>query len=232
MSSEQNSANGGIAQNPAEQTVPVQVQNAGMVSEKDHKELEAFATRNRQLAIQMATEAAKANPKSLLSIPDSKVQNAVAKEIYGLDSFAQVKAVYGDEFWKSSENKEDGDEDKISQMERKLRMFETKSESDRVENAINSLKASNPNLLKSDADEESLRNELSLISSKVSPEERVKKAARILFGDTEAQKAKELLQYQNAASGSGTAYQNNQSASQAGDLKAYFMETLNPYKKK
>lgn len=170
-----------------------------MVSEKDHKELEAFATRNRQLAIQMATEAAKANPKLISTIEDTKVQNAVARELYGLENLAQVKAVYGDEYWKSSEKRDDGEEDKVSTLERKLRMFETKSEFERVEQAVSSFKASNPSLIKSEKDEEALRNEMSLISTKLSPEERVKKASRIAFGDSEANKANSLINLSGSA---------------------------------
>jgi hypothetical protein len=236
--SEQNSANGGIAQNPAAQTQDVQAQPAGSASRPEtielarYKELEAFATKARQNEIANAVRLAKLDPKSVAEIGDAKVQNAVVKELYGLDTLAQAKEVYGDMFY----DKKDGDgsgEDEISSIKKEFKLLKVKTEAEAVNNAIKALKASNPNLLKSEQDEETLRREMSLISASLSPEERVKKAARLAFGDVEANKANALLNSQNAAAGSGTATQpNNQADSERRDFLKSFADSINPYKKK
>lgn len=202
---EQNSGNAGIAQNPAAQTPEVNAQQAGAAQSPEtielsrYKELEAFATKARQNEIANAIRLAKLDPKTVTEIGDSKVQNAVVKEIYGLDTFAQVKEVYGDAFYDKKDGQNEGD-DEVSSIRKELKLLKVKQESEAVDNAIKALRASNPNLLKSEQDEETLRKEMGLISAQLSPEERVKKAARLAFGDVDANRAKELLDM-NAAAG-------------------------------
>jgi hypothetical protein len=204
--SEQNSGNAGIAKNPAAQTQDVQAQQAGAASQSEtielarYKELEAFATKARQNEIANAIRLAKLDPKSVNEIGDIKVQNAVVKEVYGLDTLAQVKEVYGDSFHDKKDGNDDG-EDEISSIKKEFKLLKVKTEADAVKNAINALKASNPNLLKSEQDEETLRREMSLISASLPPEERVKKAARLAFGDVDAMKAK-ILGEMSSQSGS------------------------------
>lgn len=207
------------------------------VSIERYKELEAFATRSRQNEIAFATKAAKADPKSLLEIQDAKVQSAAVKEIYGLDTLAQVQEVFGKDFWKAREKDGDDNEDgsgrsKLSELETKIKLMEVKNQSERVENAIKSLKASNPNLISSEKDEELLRSEMKLISTELAPEDRVAKAARLAFGDLESKKAKELILMQNSAAGSGTASQDKNNVGGLSELKSFLSDAINPYKKK
>jgi hypothetical protein len=202
--SEQNSGNAGIAQNPAAQTQDVQAQQAGASSQSEtielarYKELEAFATKARQNEIANAVRLAKLDPKSVNEIGDIKVQNAVVKELYGLDTLAQAKEVYGDTFYDKKDGEDKG-EDELYSIRKELKLLKVKQESEAVDNAIKALRLSNPELLKSEKDEESLRKEMSLISSQLSPEERVKKAARLAFGDVSVNRAKELMDMQSAA---------------------------------
>lgn len=164
------------------------------VSLERYKELEAFATRARQNEIAFATKAARAEPKTLLEISDPKVQAAAVKEIYGLDTIAQVQEVFGKDFWKNSGKSEDSSEEgEVESLKKEMKLFKVKAESERVENAIKALKASNPSLIASEKDEDTLRKEMTLISTELSPEERVSKAARLAFGDLEANKAKAIV---------------------------------------
>lgn len=213
----QNSGDAGIGPNLAEQTPVVQAQpaSADTVSLERYKELEAFATRARQNEIANAVIVAKANPKFVSEISDAKVQNAVVKEIYGLDNLAEVQEAFGKDYWKTKDAGGDGEsEDKVASLEKEVKLMRLRGQSDRVNAEIEKLKFANPNLIKSEKDEEALRAEMRLISAEVSPEERVKKAARLAFGDVEANKANAMLNSQSASSGGSAAPEKNTNAEQ------------------
>ena len=220
----QNSGAAGIGPNSGEQTT-VQAQKPGvaaatpeLIELSRYKELEAFSTKARQNEIALAIELAKANPSKIESY-DAKTQNAVAKELYGLDTFAQVKEVYGDDFAKKSNDSDDG-EDRTAKLEKELKLFKVKAEYNEVENAIKSLKASNPELLKSESDEVQLRSEMRLLSDKLSPDERVRKAARLAFGDLEANKAKALIDIQSQAGAANTGSAQQKQVTQSQEIEA------------
>lgn len=228
------SAQAEIAPKAAEDANNANPQNADAkdtVPMERYKELEAFATRARQGEIANAVRAAKADPRALLEISDAKVQAAAVKEIYGLDTMAQVQEVFGKDFWKAKDNDGEGS-DEITSIKTELKLLKVKGESERIENAIKALKASNPNLITSEKDEETLRSEMRLISTELSPEERVSKAARLAFGDVEGNKAKELVRMQSSAAGSGSASQDNNSDYDAKASRSWLTDMINPYKKK
>lgn len=150
-----------------------------VVTLEQHKALESEYTRVRQGQIEAYTELATANPKKLLEITDYKLQNAVVKKIYGLDSLQAVKAVYGENF---IEKKKDEDEqlDESALIRRELNVLKYSQEQDKLSAEINLLKMSNPSLNNDEAMFK-LNEELKSISKDLPVAERVKKAAMLAF---------------------------------------------------
>lgn len=211
---------------------PVDAKESADQLAQRYKDLESAYTRSRQSEIAFATKAARIDPKTLMEISDAKVQAAAVREIYGLESLSQVKDALGEEFWKFKSKEEDGEGK--AETDKQIKLLSMKLDSERLESAVSAFKLANPSLITSEKDEDLLRSEMRLISTELSPAERVSKAARLAFGEVEGNKAKALKVLQNSAAGSGTPSQdNNDSGNEGGnDLKSYLLEALNPYKKK
>ena len=69
-----------------------------VVPEEQYKSLQSDYTKRVESEIALATKLVKANPNELKALSDARVQNAVAKQLYGVDTYAQLIAVYGENF--------------------------------------------------------------------------------------------------------------------------------------
>lgn len=160
---------------PAGQPLPV----PEVIDMEVHKNLQSDYTRSRQDAIEIAIQLVGANPKALTTIKDTRIQNAVAKQMYGVDTYAQLIAVYGENFHTPSDEE---NLDKTEKLEREVRILRYKSISGELDNAVESYRAQNANVITSDEDEAKLRDELKYISAELPIKERIKRASAIVFG--------------------------------------------------
>lgn len=144
-------------------------------------ELQAAYTRTRQNEIDLAVKLASKDKSSILDIKDVKLQNKVIGEIYGLSNIEEVKAIYGEEFYKSDDEKT---EDDTVKLQREIALMKHNSEKEKIERAIKDYKRTNPELVPDAQSEEQLRGKLSLLSHTIPAEERVELAGKLAFGNT------------------------------------------------
>lgn len=145
--------------------------------EADKKALQAEYTRNRQYLIDVAMEQAKANPKSIATIKDEKLQSTIVRQLYNVDNYAQLVAIYGENFDNNNEQSPD------EELKRKVKVLEFNAQKSEVEQAIREYKLSNPELFADAGNEEKLREELRYISGDLPPADRISRAARVAFSN-------------------------------------------------
>lgn len=150
-----------------------------VVPEEQYKSLQSDYTKRVESEIALATKLVKANPNELKALSDPRVQNAVAKQLYGVDTYAQLIAVYGENFATPSE---DENLDVTTRLEREVRMLKFNSESQILDSAIEAFVSQNKDLITSPEDEVKLRDELKYISTDLPVKERIRRASVIVFG--------------------------------------------------
>lgn len=155
---------------------------AETVSKDEYLNAQAFGTRARQAEIAMATKLVQTNGAELHSIEDVKVRDAVTKQLLQM-SYAEASAVLGANFDISKGTGDNSDDTTVgnSNIERQLKLLQYKDSQREVESAIEAYLAKHPEMLKADADgmKERIRNELENISTKLTTEERVRRAATV-----------------------------------------------------
>ncbi len=163
-----------------ENTPDVQTQTTPEVVSADiHKNLQSDYTRSRQDAIDLAVQLVQSNPKSLSTIKDSRIQNAVAKQVYWFETYNQLIAVVGENFHTSADEE---NLDKTERLEREVRLLKHKSQTSELDMAIESFVSLNKEVITSDEDIQKLRNELQYISAELPMKERIRRASAIAFG--------------------------------------------------
>lgn len=156
-----------------------QSQVQDVVPLEQYKALQSTYTANRQYMIDMAIESAKANPNSITNIKDEKLQSTVVKQLYGVDNYSQLVAIYWDNF--ASKENEDDDNDSHKILEREVKILKFNAEKSEVENALREFKSSNPQYFTSTQNEDKLRDELRFISGELPAIDRIRRAAAIAF---------------------------------------------------
>lgn len=149
-----------------------------VVPNEQYKNLQSAYTRDRQELIATKVELAQANPKSISTIKDLSLQNAVVKQLYGVDTYAQLVAVYGETFYQSKDEEE---LDKTEKLEREVRLLKYQSQTNETEQAIEKYKIQNPQFFTSPENEAKLRDELKYISWELPLSERIRRAWAISF---------------------------------------------------
>lgn len=146
---------------------------------EQHKNLEGDYTRSRQDAIDLATQLVQANPKALSTIKDSRIQNAVAKQVYWFDTYNQLISVVGENFHLSADEE---NLDKTERLEREVRILKNDNATRELNSAIESFISQNKDVINTPEDEAKLRDELKFISSELPAKERIRRASAIAFG--------------------------------------------------
>lgn len=150
------------------------------VSEVAYKELQSFATVNRQELIETRVELAMVKPQSLLEIKDKKLQDKVVERLYpSFKNVEELQLVHGKEFWKTEQVTETIGEDiptPSTSIEKELKLIKYQLAKKELNDAISEFKRSNPSIVINEDKEEKLREEVSNISADLSPSERVARA--------------------------------------------------------
>lgn len=144
-----------------------------VVPKKDYIELQSVYTATRQAQIETSIELARNNPKAILDMKDTKLQEKVIKSIYGLDTLAELQMINGTDFWKTKDEAEEGE---LDVLKKKVALMEHRSKSGEVENAIERYMILNKELFTSPESEVKLRESLGLLSSSIDINERIRLA--------------------------------------------------------
>lgn len=174
-----NSSDEEVRQTSGDTTVQAQ-NNEEVIKREDYVNLQSDYTKKSQALIEISLERGRENPKSIVDIKDTKLQNKVISELYGLNSISELKAIYGEEFYKQ---KDESDMDDLERMKREISILKHTSESSKLENAIKELKSSNKDLFSSADADDKLREALTLLSTTINPDERVRLASKLVFGN-------------------------------------------------
>lgn len=169
------------------------------VSLAQFKELEWEYTRRRQSEIDKTVKLAQLDPAILVDEKDVKLKNAVVKQLYWYDTFAEAEAVLGRDFLKKTNSSDDDDD--IAKLRKELNHFKYRQESNELENAIRLTMTNNPSLARS---EEKIRDELRYISKDLPVEERVRRATTLAFGLSSDPKTLAYQALANSAQGGGS----------------------------
>ena len=179
MTVDSNSPDAGVGEEVGTQEI-VQTEEQKVVPEKDYKNLEAFATRSRQSEIDLAKRLVEKDKSELMMIKDTKVRDTVVRDVFGYNSFEEMTAIEGEDFAKSTA----GDEDELAALKKTVRKLSYTQSVKELDSAISSFKKENPELFRSEAAEDELRDKLKLISGEASPDERVRMAGKLAFSTT------------------------------------------------
>lgn len=147
--------------------------------EADKLALQSEYTRTRQALIETTATVAKNDPAYINTIKDTKLQNAVVKQLYGFDTYEQAVAVLWNDF--NAVDDGNGTGDRTEKLERELKLIKYNSQKSEVDNAIKDFKLSNPKFFVDPTAEEKLRSELQFVSSELAPSERVRRASAVAF---------------------------------------------------
>lgn len=165
-----------------EWTEPVEGQ--AVIKEEDHKSLQAAFTKTRQREIALEVKLASKDKKSILEIEDKKLQDKVIKEIYWLNNLEELKLIHWETFYKEKEEDAEGsDDDRISKLEKELKLSKYYQSKLDLDWAIDEYKKANPLAFEDEWVEDKIIEELKYISSDLSTKERVRRAATIVLGN-------------------------------------------------
>lgn len=186
-----------VMDSSADATVNAEIQNnsttvqnpdngqADMVSKEEYLNAQSFGTKARQAEIAMAKKLALKDSAELHAIEDSKVKDAVTKEILWM-SYAEASAVMGANFDITTINDDkSGNPTDDTQVMKKLRLLEFKESQREKDAAIAAYQAANPDMFVGDAAamKERIDKELEYISTSLPIEERIKRAATASIGN-------------------------------------------------
>lgn len=158
-----------------------QSQKTEVIKEEDYKNLQSSYTRANQERIELAVKLAEKDKSSILDIKDRKLQEKVIKEIYNLNNIEEVKVIHWDKFYEERSNDYNEDDDKMSMLEKELKLLKYSQTKWELESSINEYKKSNPLMFEDEWAEDKLKEELSYISDSLPIKERVRRAASIVF---------------------------------------------------
>lgn len=172
-------------QNDSTNNQNTQVQ-ADVVTKEEYLNAQAFGTKARQNEIAMATKLAQKDSKELHAIEDSKVKDAVTKQLLWM-TYAEASAVLGANFeiTASNDDKSGNNATNDSEVVRKLKLLEFKDSQREKDSALASFQAANPELFKGDANamKERIEKELEYVSTALPIDERIRRAATASLGN-------------------------------------------------
>ncbi len=176
---------GGTIQNDSTNTQNTQVQ-AEVVTKEEYLNAQAFGTKARQNEIAMATRLAQKDSKELHAIEDSKVKDAVTKQLLWM-TYAEASAVLGSNFeiTTSNDDKSGNDATNDSDIVRKLKLLEFKDSQREKDSALATFQSANPDMFKWDAEAMKARieKELEYVSAALPIDERIRRAATASLGN-------------------------------------------------
>jgi hypothetical protein len=141
-------------------------------------------TQTRQREINASIKLAEADKRTILDL-DPETQKKVVKHIYWYNSIEEVKHILWDKFYETKEDEVDEEEDRYASLEKRLKLSEYQQGQKELDREIEGIKAKNPLAFENPEVEQKLRDELKFISTELSLDERVKRAASLVVGNTD-----------------------------------------------
>lgn len=153
--------------------------NTQPVEDEDKIRLRNEFTQARQREIELATQLAERDKKTILSL-DSDTQKKVVKRLYGLSNLEEVKLIHWENFYEEREGSESEEEDRLSKLEKELKLTKYNQSKKEIDNAIWKVKEQNAIYFEDNSFEDKLKDELKYISTELDTNERVRRAFSIL----------------------------------------------------
>ena len=200
---------------------------------KAHKEAQDELSKKGEALIEANLKLAEINPKSILDM-DRKMQNKVVKKLYWYENIEELKLIQGDEFYKeSSDEDEDDDDNKLSSLEKEVKILKYQREKGALEWALEKFKTAHPWLVKDDTALEKIKTELEYISESLPAEDRVKRAAKIALWNTISDTDAAYLAMQDVSMwGTSSSQKTEEKAKENDDVNDIFSWVLKAKKQK
>lgn len=146
--------------------------------EQRFKDTQSAYTKANQEKVELAMALVEANPNNIEIIKDEKVRNKILQDKWGVDNLEELKILFPN-YNKTDEEVED---DKLAQLEKKIKIMEYQSKKVKTNEAIKNAIKENETLLKDIPDYElKILEELKYISPELSEEARVNKALKLVM---------------------------------------------------
>lgn len=214
MTTSENSSTTNWDSTNTNQTSTETIDLTNYVTKDEYTNAQSFGTKARQGEIAMAIKLVEKDSSELHKIEDIKLKDAITKQSLNM-TYAEAIAVMGNNFSiTTSPNGDDssnwGNNGNLSDIEKQLRLLQYKEQNREVESALADFAAKNPSFFSGDAEwmREKILNELGNISSSLSIDERVRRAATVSIWnplDKESLAYNLLLSAQSGSSQWGTA---------------------------
>ena len=141
-------------------------------------------TQARQREINASIKLAERDKSSILDL-DPETQKKVVKHIYWYNSIEEVKHILWDKFYEHKESEVDEEEDRYASLEKRLKLNEYQQGQKELDREIEGIKTKNPLAFENPEVEQKIRDELKYISADLPLEDRVKRAASLVVGNTD-----------------------------------------------
>jgi len=157
------------------------------VTKDEYTNAQSFWTKARQNEIAMATKLVEKDSSELHKIEDIKLKDAITKNLLNM-TYAEANAVMGNNFSLSTTTNGDNssnDNSNLSEVEKQLRLLQYKDTMREKESAMSTFKSQNPELFAGDADAMIIKieKELEFVSTSLTMDERIKRAASASLGN-------------------------------------------------
>lgn len=198
------------------------------VEDEDKIRLRNEFTQARQREIELATQLAERDKKSILNL-DYETQKKVVKKLYWLDNLEDVKAIHWENFYEIKEDN-DEDEDRTSRLEKELKLLKYNQSKREIDWAIDEVKKDSSIYFEDESFEDKLRQEIRYISPDLDTKERVQRAFSILRNSdiSESDKAYKSIRDKWTLSQADIETDNNTEEDE--DIKKEFSSIFSRYK--
>lgn len=168
------------------------------------KDNQSAFTKANQQQIEIAKMLVEQNPANVEKIPDEKVRKKVLQDKWGVDSIEQLKIMFPD-YDKTNDGSEEDEQDEFKKLQQKVKLMEYNNTKTKINEEIDWVMTSNQELISTIPDfRDKLEKELSNISEKLSPKERVERATRLVVGsDVSTSNLYAMMQWVSAPSSQG-----------------------------
>lgn len=147
------------------------------------KDNQSAFTKAQQEKIELAKILVEENPANVERISDEKVRRKILQEKYGVDSLEELKIMFPD-YAKSEKPDDEEEEDELKKLQQKVRLMEHNNTKTKINEAVEeAINWEYKDVISTIPDfQDKLNLELSNLSDKLPPKERVNRALKLVVG--------------------------------------------------
>ncbi len=158
-------------------------ENPATIDAETHKLATTELSKKGEALIKANIKLAEVSPKSILEIEDVKLQNKIIKHIYWYENLDELQSINGNKFYESK-TEEEHEMDELEIMKKEVQLLKLQNRKWATSIALDNYKRENDKLFTDNPDAlEKIKSEMENISDKLSPAERVERAAKYVYGN-------------------------------------------------